>query len=170
MDSIHIINIAIAIGFIAAIAFSVYFFHKHRETALKLKAMVNKMKRINSKSDASSSQLFSQFTSLIHDEKLYRDVTLDRETICQRLGIERHTLNHLLNEHAGGQSVPGYINNVRMDVAYEMLRDNPDCSIADVAAAVGFTPQNLRIQFKRRYGVTPMEYRLNRQNASKTLV
>ena len=31
-----------------------------------------------------------------------------------------------------------------------------------IAAAVGFTPQNLRLQFKKRYGLTPAEYRQSR--------
>jgi AraC-like DNA-binding protein len=106
--------------------------------------------------------LFQRFTTLIHDEQLYRDVSLDRDAVCQRLGIDRHALNQLLNTYADGLSLPAYINNVRLDVAYELLRDEPEKSIADIAAAVGFTPQNLRLQFKRRYGITPTDYRQNR--------
>lgn len=30
-----------------------------------------------------------------------------------------------------------------------------------IAAEVGFTPANLREQFKRKYGITPVEYRKN---------
>ena len=106
--------------------------------------------------------LFQRFTSLIQDEQLYCDVTLDRDTVCQRLAIDRHTLNQLLNTYADGLSLPAYINNVRLDKAYKLLRDEPEKSIADIAAAVGFTPQNLRLQFKKRYGITPTEYRQNR--------
>ena len=40
-----------------------------------------------------------------------------------------------------------------------MLRDEPDKAIADIAQEVGFTAPNLREQFKRCYGVTPVEYR-----------
>ena len=102
--------------------------------------------------------LFQRLTSLVHDEHLYRDIALDRETVCERLGIDRHTLNQVLNTHADGLSLPAYINNVRVDVAYEMLHQTEQ-SISDIAAAVGFTPQNLRIQFKKHFGITPTEYR-----------
>ncbi len=111
---------------------------------------------------SSTTLLFHRFTSIIHDEQLYRDVSLDRDAVCQRLGIDRHVLNQLLNAHADGLSLPAYINNVRLDVAYALLRDGPDKSISDIAADVGFTPQNLRLQFKKRYGITPTEYRQNR--------
>lgn len=40
-----------------------------------------------------------------------------------------------------------------------MLRDEPDKAITAIATEVGFTPANLREQFKRCYGVTPVEYR-----------
>lgn len=79
-----------------------------------------------------------------------------------RWGIERHSLNQLLNDHAGGLSLPAYLNSVRLDAAYDLLHNQPDESIADIAAAVGFTPQNLRLQFKKRYGLTPAEYRQSR--------
>ena len=32
-------------------------------------------------------------------------------------------------------------------------------TISEIASSVGFTPANLREQFKRVYGMTPVEYR-----------
>jgi AraC-like DNA-binding protein len=46
-----------------------------------------------------------------------------------------------------------------MEVAYDLLTNRPEMSIADVAREVGFTAPNLREQFKRCYGITPAEYR-----------
>lgn len=168
------ISVVIIIALIIAIAFAVYFFHKRRETARKNRALVRMIdemhRQVEAKGPASSAAntkqadvaLFSRFTALIHDEQLYRDIALDRDAVCQRLGIDRHVLNQLLNTYADGLSLPAYINRVRIDVAYELLRDEPGKSIADIADIVGFTPQNLRLQFKKRYGITPTEYRQNR--------
>lgn len=164
---------AILIALIAAMAFTVYFFRKRRETLLKNRALVRMIDEMHSSALTEAPvaptvsvspvdmALFEQFTSLIHDEQLYRDAALDRDTVCQRLDIDRHVLNQLLNTYANGLSLPAYINRVRLDVAYELLHGEPDRSIADIAAAVGFTPQNLRLQFKKRYGITPTEYRQN---------
>ena len=46
-----------------------------------------------------------------------------------------------------------------MEVAYNLLTNHPEMTIADVAREVGFTAPNLREQFKRCYGITPAEYR-----------
>lgn len=39
--------------------------------------------------------------------------------------------------------------------------DEPAKTVSAIAAEVGFTPANLREQFKRKYGMTPAEYRQN---------
>ena len=43
------------------------------------------------------------------------------------------------------------------------VRSSEICSdnISAIATEVGFTPANLREQFKRKYGMTPVEYRQN---------
>ena len=103
--------------------------------------------------------LFDTIDNAIRTEQLYSNVSLQRQDICTRFRITRHTLNTLLAQHVGSPSFPQYINNIRMEVALPLLRDDPSMTIAAIAAAVGFTSANFREQFKRRYGVTPQEYR-----------
>lgn len=107
----------------------------------------------------SDSALFDTIDTAIRTEHLYANVSLQRQDICTRFCITRHALNNLLAQHAGSSSFPQYINNIRMEVALPLLRDDPSMTIAAIAAAVGFTPANFREQFKRQYGVTPQEYR-----------
>jgi AraC-like DNA-binding protein len=64
-----------------------------------------------------------------------------------------------MSAYADGDSFPSYINKIRLDEAVEMLRESPNLAISDVAEAVGFTMANFRIQFKQRYGMTPVEFR-----------
>ena len=106
-----------------------------------------------------NSALFDTIDTTIRTEHLYANVSLQRQDVCSRFCITRHTLNSLLAQHAGSSSFPQYINNIRMEVALPLLRDEPSMTIAAIAAAVGFTPANFREQFKRQYGVTPQEYR-----------
>ena len=86
---------------------------------------------------------------------------LQRQDICDRFNISRHSLNDLLAEHTGGLSFPQYVNIIRLDEALRQLRDEPAKTISAIASEVGFTPANLREQFKRKYGITPAEYRQN---------
>ena len=163
---LRIITIAVVIALIAVMAFAVYVFHQRRVTAEKNKALVllidNSMKTSTAATGVKKTtdpSLFERFTALVHEKQLFRDVNIDRDAVCQQLDIERHALNQLLNDYAGGLSLPAYLNNLRLDAAYDMLHNQTDKSIADIASAVGFTPQNLRLQFKKRYGLTPSEYR-----------
>ena len=106
-----------------------------------------------------SKELFKRIDSVIRSERLYANVDLMREDVMRRFGISRHRLNDLLNQHAGGLSFPQYINNIRVKEACELITHYPEMSITEIAFEVGFTPPNLRDQFKRRYGMTPTEYR-----------
>ena len=105
--------------------------------------------------------LFEQIDGSIRKEKLYANVLLQRQDIVERFGINRHALNGLLSAYADGQSFTAYINNIRLEDAIHLLQGKPELSISQIAEAVGFTPANLREQFKRRYGMTPTEYRQN---------
>lgn len=103
--------------------------------------------------------LFESIDTAIRTERLYAQVNLMREDIMNRFGIGRHRLNNILNAHTNGMTFPQYINSIRMEVAYDMLTNHPEMTIAGVARQVGFTAPNLREQFKRCYGITPAEYR-----------
>jgi AraC-like DNA-binding protein len=108
---------------------------------------------------AMDKELFKTIDTIIRKERLYAHVNLMREDIMNRFGIGRHRLNDQLNTFADGMSFPQYINSIRMEVAYDLLTNHSEMSIADVAREVGFTAPNLREQFKRCYGITPAEYR-----------
>lgn len=104
-------------------------------------------------------ELFARIDGVIRSEKLYANKLLQRQDIIDRFGISRHALNDLFNNYANGQSFPGYINSIRLQEALFMLKNEPGMSITAIAEAVGFTPANLREQFKCRFGMTPAEYR-----------
>ena len=106
-----------------------------------------------------TSALFETIDTTIRTEHLYANVSLQRQDVCTRFCITRHTLNNLLAQQVGSSSFPQYINNIRMEEALPLLRDNASMTIAAIATAVGFTPANFREQFKRQYGITPQEYR-----------
>ena len=58
-----------------------------------------------------------------------------------------------------GRTLMDYLRDIRLARAAQMLRET-DCSIADVAAATGFSDQSyLHRCFKARYGCAPLDYR-----------
>ena len=163
----HIISIAVAALAVLAIAFAIYFFHQKRIVSEKnhaLVRMINSMqpKSIDSRTvNNADSELFKHIDTAIRSERLYANIGLQRQDICDRFNISRHTLNDLLSDHTGGLSFPQYVNIIRLEEALRLLRDEPDKIISAIASEVGFSSANLREQFKRKYGMTPAEYRQN---------
>ena len=164
----HIISLAVAAIALLAVAFAVYFFRQKRIVSEKnrvLVRLINEQQMPESAqpvpADSSEPSIFNDIDQKIRNEHLYKNVNLQRQDVCDRFGISRHHLNDLLAEHADGLSFPQYINSIRLEEALHLLRDEPTKTISAIAAEVGFTPANLREQFKRKYGVTPGEYRQN---------
>lgn len=168
----------IVLLFIIAAAFSFYYRHQRQIITEKNRALVRMINGTplvvpadeteeteepdeagESEVPETNSALFETIDTTIRTEQLYSNVSLQRQDICTRFCITRHTLNNLLAKHVGNSSFPQYINNIRMEEALPLLRDNPSMTIAVIATAVGFTPANFREQFKRQYGVSPQEYR-----------
>lgn len=104
-------------------------------------------------------ELFLSIETTIRNEQLYAAVNLMREDVMKRFGIGRHHLNDLLNTYADGMSFPQYINSIRMEVAVKLINKNPKTPIAEIAEMVGLTAPNFRVLFKRKYGITPTEYK-----------
>ena len=158
----HIVSLAVAVIAVLAIVFAIYFFRQKRIVSEKNRALV---RMINGtppepvKND--NPDLFNDIDTAIRNEQLYKNVNLQRQDICDRFSISRHTLNDLLAEHTNGLSFPQYVNNIRLEAALRLLRDEPTKTVSAIATEVGFTPANLREQFKRKYGMTPADYRQN---------
>lgn len=172
-ERFHIIALAIAVVALLAIAFALYFFRQKRIVTEKNRALV---RMINEKAlpqplpvreesscsqgkDSAEESLFNSIDTSIRTERLYANVNLQRQDICERFSISRHALNDLLVTHAEGLSFPQYINNIRLEEALRLLRYEPSKNLTSIANEVGFTPANLREQFKRKYGMTPADYR-----------
>ncbi len=175
----HIISLAVAVVALLAIAFAVYFFHQKRIVTEKNRALVRMINGTppepepeeeeseeetpeeQNEDESENIDLFNDIDTAIRSERLYENVNLQRQDICDRFNISRHALNDLLAEHADRLSFPQYINTIRLEETLRLLHDEPQKTISTIATEVGFSSANLREQFKRKYGITPAEYRQN---------
>ena len=168
----HLMSLAIAVVALLAIAFALYFFHQKRIVTEKNRALVRMINEQAFLGDSTAELstplpdregpeegLFNSIDSAIRTDRLYANMGLQRQDICDRFDISRHALNDLLTAYADGQSFPQYINTIRLEEALRLLRDTSSKTLSTIATDVGFTPANLREQFKRKYGITPAEYR-----------
>ena len=159
----HIMSIAVAIIALLAIAFAVYFFRQKRIISAKNRALVRMINKNAPPKEVpkTNSDEFANIDQAIRTERLYKEFNLQRQDICNRFGINRHTLNDMLTQYTDGLSFPQYINAIRLEESLRLLHDAPSLTIAAIAKAVGFSPSNFREQFKQKYGMTPQEYRQN---------
>ena len=159
----HITSIAVAIIALLAIAFAVYFFRQKRIISAKNRALVRMINKNAPPKEVpkTNSDEFANIDQAIRTERLYKEFNLQRQDICNRFGINRHTLNDMLTQYTDGLSFPQYINAIRLEESLRLLHDAPSLTIAAIAKAVGFSPSNFREQFKQKYGMTPQEYRQN---------
>ncbi len=180
-------NIIIIVTFLFILIFmltSIYFYHIRRRIADKNRALVkiiNELQDVKTtkevkeetvapvttdengknKEERAANKLFSQIDDYIRSQRLYTDPNLQRQDVLDHFSINKNTLSALFNEHNGGLSFPAYINNIRLEEGQRLLRDNPEMSITDIANSIGFSAPNFREQFKKKYGITPTEFRQN---------
>ena len=161
-----IINIALGIGILFVLLAAIYVYRQKHIISQKNRAlarMINEQQspKVAQQTVDSQQSTFNLIDSAIRSEHLYKNVNLQRQDICDRFGISRHALNDLLTQYADGLSFPQYINAIRIQEALRLMREEPTKTVAVIAVEVGFTPANLREQFKRKFGMTPAEYRQN---------
>jgi len=91
----------------------------------------------------------------------YADPNLSAAEISSMLKLSSATLSRAFNSRHR-QSIPAYINGVRMEKAAEWLR-NSKLGVREIAARVGFRNESYFFKvFKKQYGKSPQEYREGR--------
>ena len=107
----------------------------------------------------SSSEIYESLVNAVYAEKLYADLQIDRDSFAAHMNLSRHSLNMILRTNTKGLSFPQWLNTIRIEIASEMLQNEPEKPIAIIAKEVGLTPNNFHRLFRLRFGVTPTEYR-----------
>ncbi|GAA3402576.1 helix-turn-helix domain-containing protein [Paenibacillus hodogayensis] len=111
---------------------------------------------IASRKESKNAELLEQALALI--DQHYTDGSLSSEGIADTLGVSRSYLSRYFKDQTGSPLMQ-YVDGVRMTKAKELLVGT-DLRIKDIVERVGLTdPNNFFRKFKKREGVTPLEYR-----------
>ena len=96
---------------------------------------------------------------LMDDEKLYRDMELNLQTLAERLSITPHQLSQFLNDQVNS-NFRNYINGFRVKEARRLLEHNGYMSVSTICYEVGFNSKStFNTVFKEATGKTPREFR-----------
>ena len=91
----------------------------------------------------------------------YADSELNLQLLAQRLNISQSYLGRQFHEYTG-KTVTEYLNDIRMEKAKELLIQNSDRSVQQIAADVGFSnPGYFATKFKKYFSISPTSFRRN---------
>ena len=102
-------------------------------------------------------QLFDYLSDIIRREELFLNPNFSRQLLMDRFHINERRIGAAFSCCEG---LPDFIRDLRLEYACQLITDNPEMSISDVATASGFS--NLTVfgrDFKRKYDVTPTYFR-----------
>jgi len=112
------------------------------------------------KSVKNQETLFEQLEILMRKEYIYRDPACNRETIMEKLSVDRYSLAKLLHDNEI-ESLPDYINGFRLVEATVLLEKEDTFSIEQIAQQVGFgSVRTMQRLFKEKYNMSPAKYRI----------
>ena len=102
---------------------------------------------------------FRELDNLIRQERLFTKSGISRDDLIEKSGVPAYKFAGLFTKYAG-MSYSNYMNNLRMEYAAQMLRDNKEYTIDSIAADCGCGSRStFYTLFMEKYGISPHEYR-----------
>ena len=120
---------------------------------------INNIHRLNENHDfiASEQDFINKMNVIISDNLDNSDFTV--EVLAEKLGISRVQLYRKIKAILDVK-VSDYIQNIRLEKAEELLKNNLNLSISEIAYSTGFSSQTyFSTSFKIKFGVTPKHFR-----------
>ena len=107
----------------------------------------------------SNEELFQYLTTFIREHKLYLWSDLNRAAVMQHFSLSAARVGAAFAK-GGGQSLPEFVRNCRLEHACHLMVEHPTMSFVEVGYASGFQhTTTFYHDFKARYGMAPAEYR-----------
>lgn len=102
---------------------------------------------------------FATFDRTIEQGRLYTQPDLTREMLADLMGVDRTTFSRIIQEQSGCKNLRDYLNQKRMCLAEEMLRQHPDYTIEAIAHDCGLTLTTFKRLCKDMHNMSPSDYR-----------
>jgi len=131
------------------------------ETAVSLEngPATLKIKESENPDDSDEIQMFRDLDNMIRQEKLFAKSGISRDVIIEKSGVPAYKFAGLFTKYTG-MSYSNYMNNLRMEYAAQMLRDNKEYTIESIASDCGCGSRStFYMLFMEKYGISPNEYR-----------
>ena len=108
-------------------------------------------------------QLFQYVTEVIERERLFLDPRFERQTVMDRFQLSKERVGNIFSqsEHA---KLTNYIQQLRLEYAAQLLVEQPERSIVQIATNSGFSSHKyFTDRFRQYFSMTPTEFRKARE-------
>ena len=102
---------------------------------------------------------FATFNHTVEQGRLYTQSDLSREMLADLMGVDRTTFSRIIQEQSGCKNLKDYLNQKRMRLAEQLLRQHPDYTIEAIANDCGLTLTTFKRLCKDMHGMSPSDYR-----------
>ena len=108
----------------------------------------------------SDEQLFQHIDDIIISEHLFTDPNFGRQTIMERFQLSKDRVGTVFSKGGNHAKMSNYIQLLRLEYAAQLLVENPDKSIVQIASDSGFKGSSYFCRcFRDHFGMTPSDYR-----------
>lgn len=110
-------------------------------------------------SEMTDKELFLYITKVIKEQELYRWADFNRSAVMHHFALSAARVGAAFAQ-GGGQSLPEFVRNCRLDYACRLMVEHPQMSFVEVAESSGFQrTTTFYHDFKSRFGMAPAEFR-----------
>lgn len=101
--------------------------------------------------------LFEKIENCMHENQLYRESDITRESLALHVGTNRQYLTQAIHENMD-MTFNEYINHYRLEYTRQMLIENTNLTIENIYTSAGFNNKSTFYRlFKQKYDLTPKE-------------
>lgn len=99
--------------------------------------------------------------------RLFLKPDLSRKSLLSEFHIPTNKFATIFRQYAGC-SFPQYINNCRLDYAVRLMHENPQWNMEAIAGEVGMSTSSFYSQFKKKFGMSPTDFKSNAASISSS--
>jgi AraC-like DNA-binding protein len=110
--------------------------------------------------DMSDEELMTLLDRKMDETRLYTNKDLTLKTMANAFGLTQKRLSTLFKNNEKYANIGDYLNEKRILLACQLLREKPQYTIEAIGAEAGFgSRRTFQIEMKRKLGITPLQYR-----------
>lgn len=182
--SLEILSLFLIVGIVFLLFISIYGTYRYKKQIRTLATLLKQcittheaplsekqetMSENNRQKAEASKNVYETLNGLVVTQQLYLNPDLSRDDLAYLIHLNKNHFAQML-QHNSGFKLSDYLNNLRIEHAILLLKENPDHTIEATANDSGFNNMSTFYSlFKKKTGMTPFKYKSALHEANRLL-